>query len=257
MLYNLDPFNFGAKPHNDNDFTSWAPKMLRELYPSFSDKLIVKKDIVYQAHPFFSTYNGAKLLVIGGGPSTNNLTLTDLAEYDSIWSLNKFYKHHLLKQVRMSLIVLGAETNLLDGEFEEYIYKYEPLCLFEIHPKWQSYHRFINNDFYIKKNRSCFHSKIYGAIGCCVRMINLAAAIGASEIYFVGCDGPENAILIGQHAFEPGKTNLPSLCNAANAREIHQAEYDFFWDYIRELYPKVKFVSLQKNNPLHAKLNEN
>ncbi len=253
-MIDCDPFNFGAKPHNDNDFTSWAPKMLRKLYPSFSDKLIVKKDIVYQAHPFFSTSIGAKLLVIGGGPSTNDLTLTDLQKYDSIWSLNKFYKHPLLKQVRMSLVVSGAGINLLDDEFQEYLYKYEPVCLFEIHPKWQSYHRFINNNFYIKKNIACFHSKIYGAIGCCIRMINLAAAIGIKEIHFIGLDGSVE-IKKGNHAFTPGKTELPSLCNIENADIVHLFLYNHFWTYIQDLYPQIKLISLQLKNPLHAMLN--
>ena len=249
----MNPFNFGAAGRGQ--FTDWAPKMLRELYPSFSDQLIVKEDIVYQAHPFFSTSSGAKLLIIGGGPSTNDLTLTDLAEYDSIWSINKCYKHPLLKYV-VDLIVAGAGVNIQDPDFLKWISIKNPIIGFEIHPHWDAYRKLVKRFYEFNDNVFCVQTRIYDQIGGCVRLINLGAAIGCfSEIYFIGLDGPE-AILRGDHAFEPGKTDLPSLCTASNAQKIHQIEYDFFWDYIKELYPKVKFVSLQKNNPLHAKLEE-
>ena len=84
----------------------------------------------------------------------------------------------------------------------------------------------------------------------CARMVNLAAALGASRVEFIGFDGPK-AIIEGNHAFEKGKTKLPSFCTPDNAHKIHQEHYRLFWKYITELYPNTTFVSIDKRNEYH------
>ena len=125
-----------------------------------------------------------------------------------------------------------------------FINKYNPQVVFEIHPNWYK----VNIPA-----TGLYHTKIYGQIGVGARLINLAAALGAEQIDFIGLDGP-TAILNGQHAFEPGKTELPSLCNKNNAHQIHLDQYGFFWSYIKKLYPNTIFNSLDKNNIYHANL---
>ena len=196
---------------------------------------VIKEDIIYD-----DLYlNGESVLIIGGGPSARDV---DLEGYSDIWSMNRFYLSPL-KNIKLDLIAVGANTDREHPNYLEYVETYSPQLAYEIHPKW----------LYYKIDGGVFHTKIYGQIGVGVRLVNLAAALGAKRISFIGFDGPK-AILSGAHYFEPGKTELPSMCTKEIAYEIHVNQYNFFWSYIRNLYPNTEFNSLDKTNELHAVL---
>lgn len=240
----MSPFDF---PYRNGDFKQWVTPLFKRTFPFDMSKLVIKDDIIHNCP--FSILPHRKVLVVGGGPST--LTFNNYDDYDHVWTMNKGYQ---LPQLRESieLLSVGAGVNLQDDSFQTLISNVKPYLAFEIHPKWFT----VDQKILIKKLEYCsfaYHTNIYGKIGSAVRLINLAASVGAKDISFIGLDGPE-AILQGQHAFEPGKTDLPSFCNKDNVVEIHQDQYDHFWQYIRNVYPDVKFNSIDKNNRYHVSL---
>ena len=82
-----------------------------------------------------------------------------------------------------------------------------------------------------------------------------AAHLGFEKIYFTGCDGPK-AIFSGDHFFEPGKKTLPSIFQNAPLEivESHwKLQYDFFWNYVKSLYPKTQFINLGGGEIFHEK----
>ena len=229
---NLSPFYF---PYATDVFTDWAPKLMRQM--GFRPT-VIREDIIYTP----IKVNGDHLLVVGGGPSTN--TLNDCTSYSDVWSMNKFYKNRFLSETKLDLIGVGAIVDENATELNEYLDKFNPQMAFEIHPRW-----------FTQRISNCivYHTKFYGQIGMGARLINLGAALGFKQISFIGLDGPQ-AILEGRHAFEPGKTELPSLCNKENAHQIHLDQYAFFWNYISQLYPDTQFISLDKDNEYHKDL---
>ncbi|MBP9777788.1 MAG: hypothetical protein KBD25_01235 [Rickettsiaceae bacterium] len=220
----LSPFYF---PYAQYEFIKWAPLTMEAVVGVYPD--VIKEDVIYSNVKL----NSEHITVIGGGSSS--LTLKDVPA--CVWTMNGFYK----TDKKCNLISVGGSVNPHDHNLLRYINKYKCQVAFEIHPKWHQQ----------KLPATCYyHTKIYGQIGVGARLINLAAALGAKQIDFIGLDGPL-AILKGHHAFEPGKTELPSMCTKETAHQIHLDQYRFFWQYIRELYPNTIFNSLDKNNEYH------
>lgn len=232
MYDTFHPFNF---PYATTNFKEWAPRKLKEVFRIEPE--VIKDDIIYK-----DIYlNGGNVLILGGGPSSQ--AKLDLSRYTDIWSMNKCFNLN----IKFDLIGVGAGVDIENKKFKDYCELFKPQLAFEIHPNW------INKQV---PATGYFHTKMYGKIGVGVRLVNLAAAVGATHIDFIGFDGP-SAILNGAHYFEPGKTDLPSFCTKDNADAVHLTQYNFFWNYIRDLYPKVNFNSLDKKNKYHKCLDQN
>ena len=87
-------------------------------------------------------------------------------------------------------------------------------------------------------------------------MILFASFLGAKEIDFVGFDGPE-AIFQGDHAFQPGKTTLPSSYGTLSQQRVIEnwkRQSDYFWDYTLKLFPNVKYTNLGGGDHYHEKI---
>ena len=234
----FDPYDF---PYRKGEFKNWAPPILKAWHPNIcsSSELIIKDSIAY-TKPFDLT--GQSVCVIGGGGSVNRFSI---GEYDHYWSMNSFFKHDKLKSMPLQLVGVGAGIDLNDKAFIDYVEIFQPVLAFEIHPVWE--HRLYSH---LNTRWMCYHTALYGRIGMGIRLINLAAELGAETISFIGLDGPE-AIFRGDHAFEPGKKDLPSLVNEENAHFIHKHQYDFCWKTLLNLYPFTKFISIDKENQYH------
>ena len=50
----------------------------------------VGPEIIYQKNPSLEKYEDSKILIVGGGPTTNEIDW-DPEEYDYIWSTNHFF----------------------------------------------------------------------------------------------------------------------------------------------------------------------
>ena len=210
----------------------------KQQFPSFSNNLKYNNSVVYHYLPAFSKYKNKTLLIIGGGGSTNNLDWQSLNTYDYVWSVNHFFLHPILKDVKVDLVMMMAEPDLNGKEWLEYRERFKPYVGFEVNDKWNGY-KFDDYDRYF-----CMHTRFYSKLGACVRMMIFAAELGITSIDFVGLDG-ESAILEGDHAFQPGKTTMPTT------KGSFIEQYYSFWNYIQTSYPDVRFYNLGGGEEYH------
>ena len=257
-------WSYGRKKYMEN-FKKFATADCKLLFPKFSDNLKCMPEmqqewkrengVIYQNYPEFMNYKGAKILIIGGGNSTNNMDWDKLEAYDYVWSVNHFFLHPVLKNKKIDLVMLMAEPKLDDSEWLKYRDKFQPIVGFEVNKKWTAY------KFDDYKKYFCMHTYDYTILGACVRMIEFACFLGVSHLDFTGLDGVE-AILEGKHAFQPGKTELPGVLKARAAYSspsslkndsvyVFQASYTVFWERIRKQFPHIIFKNLGGGEHYH------
>ena len=254
-------WKYGRNKYAD-EFEKCATADCKFLFPKFSDKLRCNSRIIYQDRPEFSDYAGKKLLLIGGGGSTNDMDWDKLEDYDYIWSVNHFFLHPILKNKKVDLVMLMAEPDINSKEWLDYRNKFKPIVGFEINEKW------VGHKFDDYENYFCMHTYVYSMLGACVRMIEFACELGVSSIDFTGLDGIQS-ILKGKHAFEPGKTTLPSMLSKLAQYDMHnlknddlsitydnsvklfRASYRSFWGRITEDFPDVLFKNLGGGEEYH------
>jgi len=231
-------------------FPQWVVRECRLSFKKFVKSVVVNDEIVYSDLDYFKKYKDKSVLIIGGGPSTKTINY-DEVERDFTWSCNHFYLNSKLKEMKIDLAMLMSEPDMNSKEFLEYRDKYKPYLGFEVHDRWPG-HKFDDYDRYFM-----MHPHFYGRIGVGARMLIFAAALGCKEVKFVGFDGPEYQ-LTGDHAFEPGKTNLPSICDGLTDEEviyIHKIQYDLLWNYIKDNFPNSTMTNLGFKTKYHE-LNE-
>lgn len=229
-------------------FPVWVEKDFIKMFPNFSDNLISNKNIVFQWKDRFSNYLDKTLMLIGGGPSSSDISWKENS-YDYLWSMNQFYKSKIFENVRVDLAMIMSETNLDDEALINKANNDNTLLGFESHDKWMNY------DFKKDEKYFCMHTRFYGKIGIGARMKIFAAQLGFSKVYFTGFDGPEE-ILLGNHAFEPGKTTLPSVFLGQPEHLIcahHKKQYDYLWEFIKMEYPKTTFINLGGGEKYHER----
>lgn len=241
----IDPYHH----HRAIDsFPSWVEKDFLEMFPSFSDNLVSNNNIIFQWKERFSNYFNKTLMLVGGGPSSSNTSWKE-SSYDYLWSMNQFYKSKIFKNVKVDLAMIMSETNLKDECLLKKVNHDNTLLGFESHDRWMNY------DFEKDDKHFCMHTRFYGKIGIGARMKIFAAQLGFSKVFFTGFDGPEE-IFLGNHAFEPGKTTLPSIFAGQNKEVVsahHKLQYDYLWDFIKKEYPKTSFINLGGGTKYHEK----
>ena len=250
-------WKFGRSKYAEN-FEFCATADCSFLFPRFVDKLKCDSRIIYQEHPSFKEYINKKVLIIGGGDSTNNfdkLGWDKLDTYDYVWSVNHFFLHPVLKNKKLDLVMMMGEPDLTSYEWISYRNKFKPVVGFEINEKW------INYKFDDYKDYICMHTSDYTILGACVRMIEFACVLGVSSIDFIGLDGVQS-ISKGKHAFQPGKTTLPTILQtrarhstpykfSKDSVNIFKDLYSVFWKRITKDFPEVKFKNLGGGEEYH------
>ncbi len=208
--------------------------------------VIADSHIVYSNLKQFEDYKNSKILLIGGGPSFNDINI-DFSNYDYTWSCNHFFKNEKLKNHKVDLALIMPEVDLLSREFIQYRDNYRPLIGFEVHDDWVNY-KFDDYDKYF-----LMHTNFYGKIGIGARMLIFAAALKCQQVDFVGFDGASYQIK-GEHSFEPGKNTLPSGFMAMTKHQIedaHISQYKILWDFINKKYPDTLFKNLGYGKKQH------
>ena len=156
-------FDLNIDKNNQEEFKTWSSNSFNDLFPFFND-LYLNDEICYSNLDFLKTFKDKKLLLLAGGPSTNDIKWENL-DYDYIISLNYFYKNPRLKEKEVKLISIGGEVDLQSDDFIKYISETNPYLFFEIHSRW------FNEKEYLKKLYEeypligCFHTRFYGKLG--------------------------------------------------------------------------------------------
>lgn len=213
-------------------FPDWVIRDCRLSFKKFVTGVVADGNIVYSSLPQLEEYKDRTVLILGGGPSTNELDLDNI-EHDYLWSCNHFFKNEKLSERKIDLAMMMAEVDLSGQELKAYLEKFKPLIGFEIHDKWIGY------QFDDYENYFCMHTNFYGKLGIGPRMLLFAAALGCKEVKFAGLDGYK-PIYEGLHAFEPGKKTLPS----SFSEKLFDQHYEYFWKYAKNTFQNTKYINL-------------
>ena len=195
------------------------------------DDPALSESIVFSKRSHFSKYKDSRILIIGGGPSTNTLDFNSLDVY-YLCAGNHFYLNPVLKNTKIDMAMIMGEPDIKSKEFLDYRDKFEPMIGFEIHDRWKGY-SFDDYEKYF-----LMHTDFYSKLGACVRMIIFACVLGVKEVHFVGLDGT-SYIKKGEHAFEKGKTTMPSSYN----EDSYRYQYKLFWTYVSSCFPNTSFFN--------------
>ena len=140
-------FDISAKIRADNIFKDY----------DFYKEVFCNNEIIFSNFKHFvKKYRNKKILIIGGGPSTNELLESDyektLSEYDYLWSCNHFFLNPILRNVKIDLAMMMLEPNLKSKEFKDYCSKFKPTIGFELHNKWKT-ERFNYDKLFMMQTR--------------------------------------------------------------------------------------------------------
>ena len=236
-------------PHKT--FKEWCRNRFEDCFYNFSDNPYYNNNVCFTNAKILDKFNGKKILIIGGGPSTLKFDFEQTKEYDSCWSMNQFYKNETLSKIHLDLIALSPEVSFDSVGLNNYIKEHNPIIGFEPRYRWTiPFHKFTCNSFVEGKDCFAFMTFFGGKIGVASRMINLAAELGAESVSFIGLDGIPK-IFDKIHAFEKGKAIPPAGVSEANAHEVCKHHYDLFWNKMKKDYPNTNFISLQDKNEFH------
>ena len=232
---------YGCFQHHraTESFPNWVIRDCRQSFKKFCKSVFTNSEIVYSDLEHFKEYEGKSVLIIGGGPSTNELDY-DTIERDFTWSCNHFYLNPKINSIKVDLAMLMGEPDLSSKEFISYREKFQPYLGFEVHDRWFGYEFDDYEKYFV------MHTKFYSKLGACVRMILHACHLGCNTVKFVGLDGYP-PIYEGNHAHEPGKKLLPS----SFTEELYDNQYKYFWQYTKENFPNVEFINLGYGQKFH------
>lgn len=220
-------------------FPKWVERDFNIAFKKFNKSVKSNSEIVYSNLAHFEEYKDKTVLIIGGGPSTNKLDY-DSTERDFTWSCNHFYLNPIISSLKVDVAMFMGEPDLKCKEFIEYRDRFKPYSGFEIHKRWFDY----NFDDYEKY--FAMHTRFYSRLGACVRMIIFASFLESKTVKFVGLDGYE-PIYNGDHAHQPGKKLLPNNFSES----FYNAEYKYFWEYTKGLFPNTEYINLGYGKRFH------
>ena len=236
----------------DPAFTSedQSAEKLKSFFP-FTDNIKKSCGIVYNHLDEFDKFKDSKILIVGAGPSTNEVKWYNL-EYDYIFSLNHFYLNSDLKNRKVDIAVVGGEVDYQSDDFLNYVNEFNPTLMFELHSKWEKEKTYLRLLYENYPKLSCFNTRVYGKIGGAPRLLMFALEMKPKELYFVGLDGGPGVSVKTKsynkndvkHSFEEGKSNMAYQLNESNAYYIYHKQYKVLWNYV---LTKLKYDTVLYN----------
>ena len=229
-------------------FKGRVTRYMSSYFPYYNNNLVANDEIVFQYASGLNKYKGKKILIVGGGPTTNQCQWQNL-DFDYVWSCNYFYQHPILKKIGTNLAFIGQEVDLRDGEFLNHCINNNTHVVFEPSGRITTTGGGLNINKIVDipdSHHMCCFTRYYGWIGANWRQMILALFLGVKEIYFVGMDGysfktnPKNI----PHSFQPGKEPKGGPMKPG-AEEAFKQHLIIFWNYVlNELKPETKFYNL-------------
>lgn len=234
-------FELNIDKNNQEEFKNWSVQNLNTLFP-FMGNLYVDGEMCYSNIEFLKKFENKKILVLGGGPSTNDVDWENL-DYDYIVSLNHCFKNIKLHNDKVVLLSVGAEVDLQSDSFVEYVSEFNPYLFFEIHSRWFEEKEYFKELYENYKKIGCFHTRFYGKLGGGNRLLLFILKLNPKVVYFAGLDGPV-PMIEKNHAFEGKKNTLPHGVNVNDAVDVFMKQYELFWKYIMSFNFKSKLYNL-------------
>ena len=182
---------------------------------------------------FNKKYNKKDILIIGGGTSTNDVKWEKLIKPETfIWTCNDFYLNDRVTAYDIDLFQLAFTTDLYNQGLIDYIKRVKPFTYFEFNHYRQKWNAPEFKEFEQKVGFGIPGMNIdIGQVeysegqksGAVLRLIMLALATNAKNIYFVGFDG-FNKSFSNAHAF----TGHKGLKKSDTRRDWTKGYYDVF-----------------------------
>lgn len=139
-----------------------------------------------------SKYEGKSILILGGGPSTNEVNWENL-EYDYVWSCTNFFMNDRILNQNLDLGTLGNLQNFKDQRLINFL-ETNPQLKILIETDYL-YPNTIpdNRDFFTQYEDRIYYGKCDKSyttfVGPPARLMLLACNLKAGKIYFAGIDG--------------------------------------------------------------------
>ena len=194
----------------------------------------------------FKKFIDSKILVVGGGPTTNEVNW-DIDNYDYVFSCNHFYKSEKLKDKKVDLFFVGNEVDTNEEAFLNYCRKYNPIIGIEDLEHRPAHVKNLVNNF--PKNTffcACrYQSKLTGMAS---KLVLLALTFEAQHVDFIGLDGVSSDFYYLNkipHGFEGKK--LFRKNKISHYKQVKE-QYLFFDKYIKESFPNVTINNLGKDS---------
>lgn len=225
-------FDLNIDKDNRSQFKSWSVKSLQNMFPYF-ENLYSDGEICYSNLEFLNKFEDKKVLLLAGGPSTNDVNWENL-DYDYIVTLNHFFMNSRLRDKKVDLAVVGGEVDLQSEQFLSYVSEHNPYLFFEIHSRWDSELEYCKRLYEEYTLMGCFHTRFYGKLGGGPRLLLFLLYLKPDTLYFAGLDGSK-PMVEENHAFEGKKNTLPHGVDRNNAVKVFADEYEMFWEYLKKL----------------------
>ena len=222
-------------------FPGAAKTFFKQRYPFFQEGVVNSE--LYISN-FINKYEGSRILVVGGGPTTN-WAKWDPSNYDYVFSCNHFFLHPTLSNIEVSFACLCPEVDVTSPPFLDYYNRFNTQFCIE-NPD-------TSNDqikYMMKLNKSRLslaELRVKFKIGVTAHLMILATLFKPLSIDVVGMDGypPDKQHKTdSNHSFQKGKI-MGSLRYDYNVYVDH---YTRLWNYLKEI-GNVKYTNLGKGHP--------
>jgi len=213
-------------------------------FDKFRNIKLRKLDNITLGDPeYWDTFKGKDILIVGAGPSAKEDNWKNIP-HDHLWTCNEFFHFEPLKGMKIDLACMASEVQIYENpELEKELERNPDMRLaFEVERGTAKYDSDQLKNF-LKQHpeRGClFHTRYRGAIGMAARMVVLAAAIGAKNIYVVGLDGrgreekDENVLNVFNN-----KKKLPNwFKRMKDPWQFQLTQFLIFWDHIARIARK-------------------
>lgn len=199
---------------------------LKAVYAEYPE--VVSSELKYGLNPDLEAMrNQEKVLIVGGGPSINNIDFTPYKDIP-VWTANNFWRSDIFDIFsNIQAVSLCDDVNIEESKLWDVINSKDILLLQEISDHGLSRVQQIKNH----ANKATFiHTRYRSKIGIGPRLLVLAILSGIKEIYFCGFDGYQKKSADSNHAFEKGK-KIPRWL-AIGGTKVQEQQYVMLWDYI-------------------------
>ena len=231
---NPGDFSFFAQKEDFLSNPKWGYEHVTNyLGESFGTDAKITTEFVIQNSQNFKKFEDKTILLIGGGPSTNDVDWKSMnLKYDYVWACNNFFMRSDADELDASLLSVGPTVDLECPEFNDYVRQHKTLCVFEggISP-FRKPEEFAKLKSSFPNQVAYFHLRYFSKVGTLARLICLATFLKAKKIYFVGMDGyPGKGGDKYEHAYEG--VHKTDHQGRTFSYDLHRRQYVLLWDYL-------------------------
>lgn len=232
---------FTAQCREKANFLECAKRQFTEYY-HYTEPVLYTSEVAITLNFNFDKYKGKKILVVGGGPTTDECEW-DASNYDYVFSCNHFFLHPRLQEVELAS--LSPEVNIDSEPFKQFYDNSKTFFIFENVDCNQEYVQRM-----LKLDRTGLSTiRLRDKTGSVGRLLVIAASFNPSEVHVVGMDGMPKGMGQGddsKHAFEHGK----KIRSKYYSYDFYLSEYTKLWDYLRnDIGKDIKFKNLGHGHP--------